>query len=183
MSTAGLLLLALHLAADARTEPALRTVEELARDLKPSVVVVDSLGRDGEQRGVGTGFVVHPDGLVATNLHVVGEARPIRVTLSDGKVHAATAVHAFDRRLDLAVVKIDARGLPALPLADSDALQQGQEVVALGNPQGLEYSVVAGCFPPSGRSTAGRCCNWPSPSNRATAAARWSTAAAGSAAS
>ncbi|MGL4464796.1 MAG: trypsin-like peptidase domain-containing protein, partial [Planctomycetia bacterium] len=144
MSTVGLLFVALCLSADAGPEPALRTVEELARDLKPSVVVVDSLGRDGERRGVGTGFVVHPSGLVATNLHVVGESRPIRVTLSDGKVHTATAVHAFDRRLDLAVVKIDASGLPALPLADSDALQQGQEVVALGNPQGLEYSVVAG---------------------------------------
>src|SRR5262249_47530310 len=55
-----------------------------------------------------------------------------------------TAVHAFDRHLDLALLRVDARGLQALSLGDSEALRQGQAVVALGNPRGLRHSVVSG---------------------------------------
>ncbi|HUG92556.1 MAG TPA: transglutaminase family protein, partial [Planctomycetaceae bacterium] len=85
-----------------------------------------------------------PDGLIATNLHVIGEARPITVQTEDGKSYDVAAIHATDRAADLAVLRIDATGLPALELGDSDSLQQGQQVVALGNPRGLKYSVVAG---------------------------------------
>src|SRR5262249_46494346 len=84
------------------------------------------------------------EGLIATNLHVVGEGRAVTVELADGKRHEAIAIHAFDRNLDLAVVRIDARGLPALALADSARVKDGQPVVAVGNPHGLKHSVVAG---------------------------------------
>ena len=69
----------------------------------------DLQGRDGKQQGLGTGFVISADGLIATNLHVIGEARPITVQLADGSRHEATAVHASDKKLDLAIVKIDAK--------------------------------------------------------------------------
>src|SRR6185503_6667541 len=85
-----------------------------------------------------------PDGLIATNLHVLGEGRPVSVQLADGKQFDITAVHASDRALDLAVLRIDARELPALALGNSDDLRQGQNVIALGNPQGLNNSVVSG---------------------------------------
>jgi len=88
--------------------------------------------------------VLSKDGLIATNLHVIGDARPISVQLPDGTRHPVIAVHASDRSLDLAIVKVNAKNLTPLDLGDSDALKTGQAVVALGHPRGLEYSVVSG---------------------------------------
>lgn len=119
-------------------------VEKLAQEARKSVVVVTVQGRDGRQQGLGSGFIVDSNGLIATNLHVIGEARPIAVQTFDGKSHEVTAVHAFDRPLDLALIRIDATGLPALALGNSDELKQGQAVVAMGNPRGLKHSIVAG---------------------------------------
>ena len=120
------------------------SIAELAERVAKSVVVVTHTGRDGKQAGLGTGFIISPDGLIATNLHVIGEARPILVRLNDGKEYPVTAVHATERKMDLAVVRIEAKGLPALDLGDSDALKQGEDVVAIGNPLGLKHSVVSG---------------------------------------
>jgi regulator of sirC expression with transglutaminase-like and TPR domain len=127
-------------------EPAAKAegVEQLAAKAKPSVVVITVKGRDGRRSGLGTGFVVSADGLIATNLHVIGEGRPVSVETADGKRHDVVAVHASDRKQDLAVVRIDAKDLKPLELGDSAALKDGQAVVALGNPHGLKRSVVAG---------------------------------------
>ncbi|MBI1917511.1 MAG: trypsin-like peptidase domain-containing protein [Planctomycetes bacterium] len=138
-----LLLVAMPARADDKPPTEAKTVEQVAEQVRKSVVVITVPGRDGKRGGLGTGFVVG-EGLVATNLHVVGEGRAVTVELADGKRHEATAVHAFDRNLDLAIVRIDAKGLPALPLADSAAVKDGQQVVAMGNPHGLKHSVVAG---------------------------------------
>jgi S1-C subfamily serine protease len=119
------------------------SVEEIAKRSKGSVVSIRFQGRRESDAGLGTGFVVG-DGLVATNLHVIGEARPITVELADGSSHEATAVHATDRDGDLAVVRIAAPGLVPLPLAAAGTLVDGQEVVAVGNPHGLKRSIVAG---------------------------------------
>lgn len=120
-----------------------KSVEEIAKQSKKSVVTIRFQGRRESDAGLGTGFVVG-DGLVATNLHVIGEARPITVELADGTAHEATAVHATDRDGDLAVVRIAANGLVPLPLAEAGPLVDGQEVIAVGNPHGLKRSVVAG---------------------------------------
>lgn len=125
------------------------TVEELTDYVKPSVVVILHTGRDGKQAGLGTGFILSDDGMIATNLHVIGEGRPIKVQMPDGTKHDVTEVHASDRRFDLAIVKIDAKGLKALPIGDSEALKPGQSITAFGHPQGLKFSVVAGVL--SGR--------------------------------
>lgn len=131
---------------DDQPEPARpsASVEKLNEQARKSVVVVSFTGRDGRQQGLGSGFIIAPDGLIATNLHVIGEARPIRVQLTDGKSFDATSVHAYDRNLDLALIKIDAKNLPALPLGDSSTLKQGQAIMAIGNPHGLKHSVVTG---------------------------------------
>ena len=71
-------------------------------------------------------------------------ARPITDTNSDGMKHKVTSIHATERAMDLAILKIDAKGLTALPLGDSDKIRQGQPIVALGNPLGLKLSVVRG---------------------------------------
>jgi len=120
------------------------TVEEIARRVRDSIVTIRHVGRSGKAEGLGTGFVVSADGLVATNLHVIGEARPVSVQLADGRRFDVTEVHASDRSADLAVVRIAADGLSPLPIGDPATLADGQEVVAVGHPLGLERSVVAG---------------------------------------
>jgi serine protease Do len=120
------------------------SLEELTARVQKSVVVITSSGRDGRREGVGTGFIVSADGLVATNFHVIGQGRDVRVQLADGRHADVTEIHASDRALDLAVLRIDAKDLPVLELGNSDELKQGQSVIALGNPQGLTNSVVSG---------------------------------------
>ena len=80
-------------------------IPEIVRKVRDSVVVITFTGRDGRQLGIGTGFVVDPDGLIATNLHVIGEARPIMVRLADGSEHAVTSVHATEKSVDMALVQ------------------------------------------------------------------------------
>ncbi|TWT49810.1 putative serine protease HtrA [Thalassoglobus neptunius] len=117
---------------------------QTVRRSQESTVVVEMLGRDGDPLGIGTGFVVRSDGLIATNLHVVGEARPIRVRLYDEREFQVTSIHATDKSRDVALIKIDATDLTPLPLAEPGSLEQGEVIFALGNPQGLEHSVVTG---------------------------------------
>ncbi|HWB13825.1 MAG TPA: transglutaminase family protein [Pirellulales bacterium] len=120
------------------------SVEKLFERLRPAVVVISHAGRDGQREGLGTGFVIDRHGLVATNLHVIGESRPISVETADGRRYEVTAIEASDRAADLALVRVDAHDLTALELGDSDALKSGQPVVAVGNPHGLTHSVVTG---------------------------------------
>ena len=127
-----------------KTPTARFNAQRLAASARKSLVAVSVVGRDGRRQGLGTGFVISADGLIATNLHVIGEARPIRVQFADDREFDVTEVHASDRALDLAIVKIDAEKLPALPLGEASKVEQGMPVVALGNPQGLKYSVVGG---------------------------------------
>jgi len=137
------LLLAASVHADDKP-PSDKTVEQLAESAMKSVVVITVAGRDGKRQGLGTGFVISADGLIATNLHVIGEGRPVTVQLPGGAKHEVVSVHATDRALDLAVVRIDAKDLKPLELGESAKLKQGAAVVALGNPLGLERSVVSG---------------------------------------
>lgn len=131
-------------AAERKPAHEISDVIALAERAQKSVVVVTQYGRNGKQDGMGAGFVVSADGLIATCLHVIGEARPVTVELADGRRFDVTEVHASDRTLDLAVVRIGATNLPVLRLGDSETLQQGAPVVAIGNPVGLEHSVVQG---------------------------------------
>ncbi len=120
------------------------SVEALVAATRDSIVVVTQFGRNGREEGVGAGFVIDADGLIATSLHVIGEARSIRIRLADGRTVPVTEVLASDRKLDLAIVRVEGGQLKPLRLGDSDRLAQGASVVALGNPLGLEHSVVQG---------------------------------------
>jgi serine protease Do len=121
-----------------------KTVEQIAEAVHPSIAVLTVSGRDGNDASLGTGFVVSADGLIATNFHVIDVGRAVTVELADGKRYDATEVHAADRERDLAVIRINAKGLTALKLGDSKAMKDGQAVVAIGNPRGLKRSVVTG---------------------------------------
>ncbi|HUS34118.1 MAG TPA: tetratricopeptide repeat protein [Verrucomicrobiae bacterium] len=125
-------------------EPRAKTVAEIADKARNSVVVITQRARDGSVEGVGSGFVVSRNGLIATSLHVIGEGRPIEIRFADGKKYSATEVHAWDRKLDLAVIRIGESNLPALKLGESSEVKQGASVVAMGNPRGLTHSVVQG---------------------------------------
>ena len=99
---------------------------------------------------LGSGFLIRADGYVVTNNHVVDEATEVTVKLSDGREFPATVV-GRDDKTDLALLKIKATGLPVLPLGDSDRLQVGEPVMAIGNPFGLEGTVTTGIVSAKGR--------------------------------
>lgn len=126
-------------------DPAL--VAELTEKVRPALVIVHQIGRDGSLRGTGSGFVVAKEGLVVTNLHVIGEGRPIEVEFADGSKRKVVEVLASDRHYDLAVLRLAAGGdCAALGMGDSDAIRQGDLVLGFGTPQGLSFSVVPGAI-------------------------------------
>jgi serine protease Do len=105
-----------------------------------------------QQRGVGSGFILSADGFVMTNAHVVDGADELLVTLTDKREFKARVIGA-DKRTDVAVVKIDATGLPAVKLGDVGKLKVGEWVMAIGSPFGLENSVTAGIVSAKARDT------------------------------
>jgi serine protease Do len=93
---------------------------------------------------LGSGFIVHPDGYIVTNNHVIADARQIKVTLLDGREYDAQLISS-DMVADLAILKIDAeKPLPTLALGDSSDLMIGEPVIAVGNPLGFSHSVSTG---------------------------------------
>ena len=103
-------------------------------------------------RGVGSGFIIESNGLILTNAHVVEGATTIYVTLTDKREFKAKLL-GLDKRTDVAVVKIDARDLPKLPLGDSSKVRVGEWVLAIGSPFGLENTVTAGIVSAKSRDT------------------------------
>jgi len=103
-------------------------------------------------RGVGSGFIIESNGLILTNAHVVEGANTIYVTLTDKREFKAKLL-GMDKRTDVAVVKIDARDLPRLPLGDSSRVRVGEWVLAIGSPFGLENTVTAGIVSAKSRDT------------------------------
>ncbi len=102
-------------------------------------------------RGQGSGFIVGSDGLILTNAHVVRGAKEVNVKLADRREFAARVLGS-DRQSDVAVLKIEAHGLPTAPLGDPKQLRVGEWVLAIGSPFGFENSVTAGVVSAKGRS-------------------------------
>lgn len=108
-------------------------------------------GRKREVRGQGSGVIIRKDGYIATNSHVVDGAEKVKVILHDGTEYDGK-IQGVDPESDLAVVKIEARNLPALIFADSDKAQVGEFAIAIGAPYELDYSVTIGHISAKGRS-------------------------------
>jgi serine protease Do len=138
----------------------------LARGLRSAVVQIDVKGErgaeqnlpeghpplpPGDRSAVGSGIILSTDGYILTNYHVVEQAAEIGVQLADGRKLPARVV-GRDSRTDLALLKIEATGLPVLPLGDSDKLEVGELVLAIGNPFGLDHSVSLGIVSRKGQA-------------------------------
>src|SRR5499426_75514 len=103
------------------------------------------------RHGMGSGFIVNADGYILTNAHVVADATNVTVKLSDRRELKAKVVGA-DRRTDVALLKVEATGLPTVKLGDPKSVKPGEWVVAIGSPFGLENSVTAGVVSATGRA-------------------------------
>jgi serine protease Do len=106
------------------------------------------------RRGTGSGVIISPDGYILTNNHVAGPASEIKVRLYDGREFVARRI-GVDSETDLALVKINAQNLPYATLGDSSKLEQGEWVIALGSPFGLDQTMTAGIISATGRSFGG----------------------------
>ena len=107
--------------------------------------------RDYETRSLGSGFIVSADGYILTNAHVVDMADDVTVKLNDKREFKAKVIGA-DKRTDVAVIKIEASGLPAVKIGDPEKLRVGEWVLAIGSPFGFESTVTAGIVSAKGRS-------------------------------
>ena len=126
---------------DAQGKP---TTADIARQRTQCVVMIATFDRSGEALGIGSGFILRPDGVIVTNHHVIDGAFSASVKASNGDIFDAVTLLESDKRRDLAVLKVKALKLPTCPLGDSDAAQVGQHVIAIGNPMGLSQTVSDG---------------------------------------
>jgi serine protease Do len=149
-----------------------RTFVAVAKQVKPAVVSIDTVekpkasarnlpegfprvpgfqfGNPGPRRGTGSGVIISSDGYILTNNHVAGDADQITVKLADDREFKAKRI-GKDPETDLAVIKIEATGLPFARLGNSDAVEQGEWVIALGSPFGLQQTMTAGIVSAIGR--------------------------------
>lgn len=104
-----------------------------------------------EQVGTGSGVIISEDGFIVTNNHVISGATEIEVTIGDKKTFKADLI-GTDPATDVALLKIDAKGLPTIPMGDSDQLRLGEWVLAIGSPYGLTSTITAGIVSAKGRS-------------------------------
>jgi S1-C subfamily serine protease len=138
-----------------------RAVETVVEAVAPAVVcIVVRIQSRGERQafpmgGTGSGVVIAPDGYVLTNSHVVSGAESMEVKFRDGTTHHATLV-GEDPPTDLAVIRVDASGLPYATVGDSGSLRVGQLVIAIGNPLGFDSTVSIGVISALGRALRSR---------------------------
>ena len=129
-------------------------IPEIFRRMLPPGFQMPGPGQQGPQRrgtSMGSGFIISADGYVLTNHHVVDGADEVKVTLPDRRELTAKVVGS-DQQYDVALLKVEAKGLPTVRIGNSAALKPGQWVVAIGSPLGLDHSVTAGIVSAVGRS-------------------------------
>ena len=129
------------------------SVAGIAARVLPSVVSISTVSQNGS--GTGSGFVIRSDGYILTNNHVINDALSnqgtLTVTLNNGKKFEGKILGA-DSSYDLAVIKINVTGLPALQFGNSDTIQVGDQVIAIGSPLGLSGTVTSGIISAKNRA-------------------------------
>ncbi len=116
---------------------------KIVHDNADSVVAINVLQKDGAT-ATGTGFVLTPDGLIATNKHVTDNSLFMNITFNSGLVSAEATLVATADQVDLALLKIEAQNLPFVTLGNSDTVLPGQTVTVIGNPRRLQNTVTSG---------------------------------------
>lgn len=125
------------------------TIASISEIVSKAVVHVKS-----DQGGEGSGFIFKPNGWIVTNDHVVTNSKKVLVVLNDGRELEGTVTRANDPQIDLAIIKVEAKNLPFLSLADSNETKVGQLAIAVGTPFGLENTVTIGHVSALGRYSA-----------------------------
>ena len=118
------------------------TTESIIAEAMPAIVSIRADTPDGVVSG--TGFLVDPTGVVVTNLHVIEGATRVAIKLHSGEQHTQIRVASFDQDRDLAILRFPGFGLPVIALGNSDSVNVGASVLAIGNPMGLEESATTG---------------------------------------
>lgn len=136
-------------------------IEDLLRRLSPDEQLPPGFEEAPSRRrgGVGSGFIISADGFIITNHHVVSGADKITVTMNDRRVFTAQII-GTDELSDVALLKIEGEGFPAVTFGDSEAVRVGEWVLAIGSPFGLEFSAAAGIVSAKGRAVPGNQTNY-----------------------
>ncbi len=116
----------------------------LAKQARPAVYLLAIQDEDGEVKGSGTGFLVSPDGLLVTNHHVVRDAKHIVAKAENGGLFPVLRVVAADPANDLALLQLEAKGLPFLPISPPNSAEAGTRIAVIGSPLGLEGTLTEG---------------------------------------
>lgn len=132
------------------------TATQIFNQCSPAVCYVEVYDEAGEVAGTGSAFVVTEDGKLITNYHVIQDVYSARVKFPDGKTYPVESVLAYDVQRDVAVLRINAKGLVTLPLGDSDSLVSGQTVYTIGSPQGLDNTIANGIVSATNRVVEGQ---------------------------
>src|ERR1039458_6202061 len=119
-------------------------IPAIAREANGSVVSIVMSDKDGHPLAQGSGFLISKDGQVVTNYHVIKNGSSAVIKLPDGAFFAVDGVLAFDKHRDVAIIKAHGNNFRSLTLGDSDRLQVGQQVIAIGSPLSLESTVSNG---------------------------------------
>lgn len=120
-------------------------MQEIVHQTSPALVQILTYDEDGELMGSGSGCIIHSNGVIATNFHVIDGASTVVVRLTSKAEHRVKKVLGYDARIDYAILKIDAFGLPIIPIGDYKKVQRGDEIVVLGYPMGvLDFSSTFG---------------------------------------
>lgn len=127
-----------------QSAPRRKDIPAIARDARGAVVSIVMADKDGHPTAQGSGFLVSKDGRVVTNYHVIQHGHSAVVKLPSGAFYDVEGVLAYDKDHDIAIIKVKGQGFRTLSLGDSDRVQVGEEVVAIGNPLSLESTVSNG---------------------------------------
>jgi hypothetical protein len=130
--------------ASGQLNPQRKGIPAIAREVSGAVVAIVMLDKEGQPVAQGSGFLVSRDGRVVTNYHVIRHGSSAVIKLPDGAFYVVDGVLAVDKARDIAVIKVHGENFRAVTLGDSDQLQVGEEVIAIGNPLSLESTVSNG---------------------------------------
>lgn len=131
--------------AAALEEPAqVLTAKQIFQLCSPAVFSLETYASNGDACSMGSGFFLDESGIAVTNLHVLRDAHKAQAVLPDGSSHAVTGVLLYDSDHDYAVIQVEGSGFSTLKIGDSSALESGEEIYAIGNPDGLTNSISDG---------------------------------------